>query len=258
MNVSEFNNLLKKKIRDAKNYEKLNDRKRAIRTWIKVSELTLKQSKNPNIDIDFRNYLIQKTRQIIDYVKKLKSGNTANKQKNIPENTPNPKRKTVKKTQNKDLSTEGDIDGSGESGRGAHISVDDSETEKRKGSKNEITQENGVKNKTEAISDLESEFENMPPGFQQITPPNEFKVSDIKTPLNEKKIREKQNQEVDMSIFQNNKQKQKEQKERKEILKSKSQAHQKGTADGAICFACGTKLENDQKICPSCGTKQKN
>lgn len=260
MNVSKFNDLLKKKIRAAKNYEELNDREKAIETWIKVSELTLKQSKNPNIDHSYRNYLIQKTRQIIDYIKRLKTRSRieGSETRGAKELKRVQREQTTSKIREKNESAykqqrSKQKKGSAEKRKSLPSEVND---DSKENSNDGRFKDEEKKGHSQAINDLESEFRNMPSGFQKINPSQDFSVSDIKTPLDEDKIREKQNQDVDMSIFQHNKEKKKDEKHKKQKSEVFKSDRQDEPLEGSICFACGTKLKEGQNVCPNCGTTQ--
>jgi len=72
MNIESFNRDLAKKIAAANSHEKHNELKKAIDTWIAVTEMTLNASKDPSIDGTYRNMLIKKTEQIFNHIKQLK------------------------------------------------------------------------------------------------------------------------------------------------------------------------------------------
>ena len=67
-----FNEKLKELVEEAKQYEATKNLKKAIKTWIEVSDLCLKFAKKPDIDISFKNMITKKTRNIINHVKSLK------------------------------------------------------------------------------------------------------------------------------------------------------------------------------------------
>ena len=72
MNIESFNRGLAKKIASANSHEKNGELKKAIDTWISITEMTLNASKDPNIDSTYRNMLIKKTEQIFNHIKQLK------------------------------------------------------------------------------------------------------------------------------------------------------------------------------------------
>lgn len=74
MDVEKFNNELKNKVALAKSYERRNEIASAIKTWLEVSEMTLKFSKSRNIDATYKNMLINRTKGILAHVKNLKVG----------------------------------------------------------------------------------------------------------------------------------------------------------------------------------------
>jgi hypothetical protein len=67
-----FNEKLKELVEEAKQYEATKNLKKAIKTWIEISDLCLKFAKKPDIDISFKNMITKKTRNIINHVKSLK------------------------------------------------------------------------------------------------------------------------------------------------------------------------------------------
>ncbi len=67
-----FNEKLKELVEEAKQYEATKNIKKAIKTWIEISDLCLKFAKKPDIDISFKNMITKKTKNIINHVKSLK------------------------------------------------------------------------------------------------------------------------------------------------------------------------------------------
>jgi len=67
-----FNEKLKDLIDKAKGYDNLKNYKKSIKAWIEISEFCLQFTKNPKMDITYKNMLVKKIRNIINHVKSLK------------------------------------------------------------------------------------------------------------------------------------------------------------------------------------------
>ena len=70
--ITDFNEKLKKLVNNAKSYENLKNYRKSIKVWIEISEFCLKFSKNPKLDVTFKNMLLMKIRNIINHVKSLR------------------------------------------------------------------------------------------------------------------------------------------------------------------------------------------
>jgi len=71
--IADFNEKLKVLINKAKNYEKNKNYKKSIKSFIDVSEFCLQfLSKNPNLDVAYKNMLLEKIRSTISHIKSLK------------------------------------------------------------------------------------------------------------------------------------------------------------------------------------------
>ena len=73
MDITRFNQELAGKVAKAKRFERQNDIKRAIESWLEISEMAINFSKNPRIESTFRNMLISKTEQIFQHIRDLKT-----------------------------------------------------------------------------------------------------------------------------------------------------------------------------------------
>jgi len=73
MDLTRFNQELASKVAKAKRFERQNDIKRAVESWLEISEMAINFSKNPRIESTFKNMLIKKTQQIFDHVRDLRS-----------------------------------------------------------------------------------------------------------------------------------------------------------------------------------------
>lgn len=67
-----FNEKLKDLVDKAKGYDNLKNYKKSIKAWIEISEFCLQFTKNPKMDITYKNMLVKKIRNIINHVKSLK------------------------------------------------------------------------------------------------------------------------------------------------------------------------------------------
>jgi len=73
MDIAKFNQELSYKVTKANGLEKHKRFQEAIDLWLDVSEMALNVSKTPNIEIHYKSMLIEKTKQIINHIKDLKS-----------------------------------------------------------------------------------------------------------------------------------------------------------------------------------------
>ena len=74
MDITQFNKELGKRIAIAKTYEIKGDIQAAIQQWVEISEMALNFSKSPKIDPMFKNMIINRTRGIFIHIKELKAG----------------------------------------------------------------------------------------------------------------------------------------------------------------------------------------
>ena len=73
MDVAKFNQELAKRVSKAQSFEKSNNIKSAIDSWISIADLVLSVSKTPNLPYSYKSMLIKKSEQILEHVKLLKS-----------------------------------------------------------------------------------------------------------------------------------------------------------------------------------------
>ena len=73
MDLTKFNQELASKVAKAKRFERQNDIKRAIESWLEISEMAINASKDPRIESTFKNMLISKTQQIFQHIRDLKA-----------------------------------------------------------------------------------------------------------------------------------------------------------------------------------------
>ncbi len=221
MDIKKFNKVLSTKIAKAKSFERNGDLEIAIELWIEISDLTLKASKQPEIDFTYRHMLISKTEQIIDHVKELK-----NPKKEVPivENEI-VQDELIELPEVKDGINPEEVNSN-------QIEVEDfKEDLSQKG--NEM-----VKTKHKIIED--SEVKNIPNGIKEIEPSKDFKIITPHDPNYVEKI-EKLSKEVDMNAYKK--------------PKGNASSQDKILGDKRICFACGAILPPKAEICTECGTK---
>jgi ribosomal protein L40E len=248
MNLSKFNKELSKRISLAKRYENKGNIKQAIELWLEISDLTLKVSKARGLEPSYRNMLIQKTEQIIEHVKELKS--------------PSPRQKTVNiEAENKSIKHEplSDDEMIKELPDVKNLKkIEAIGKEERKEKRGEERENKDFSNPKKMNSvDNNSEIENISQGFQEIEAPEDFKII---TPHDPEYVEKQMNKEVDMNIFKN-KSKSKaniDQDDRSKIQKSsndKITLDEEDKKGNVICFACGNENPPGSKICKECGTK---
>ena len=158
MDISKFNSELRIKIGKANGYEKNNMLKEAVTLWIEISEMALKVSQAPDLDFSYRSMLIKKTEEIVNHIKDLKS--TMIKPVEFEDKI------DVSLTQLK--SEEASFDENVEGSVASPTEISSTQIDNSELAKKEITPKPNV----EVISD--PEFNNLPIGFKQIRPPEDF------------------------------------------------------------------------------------
>ena len=221
MNIKKFNQVLSTKIAKAKSYENHGDLETAIELWLEISDLTLKASKQSDIEFTYKHMLINKTEQIIQHIKELKS---PMKEKPVVEDivsqevlrdTTEIKQEIVKnekQTHNsEEMKSSSDL---------SHLNNDFVQ-------KNHNVIEKSVVNKNSG-------------GIKEIEAPKEFRIITPHDPDYTEKIK-KLSEEADLDVFKKN--------------KDSSSSEEKNHDEKRICFACGAILPSNIKVCTECGTK---
>ncbi|MFW9938484.1 MAG: hypothetical protein ACFFD5_12605 [Candidatus Thorarchaeota archaeon] len=223
MDIAKFNKELATKIAIAKSLERSNEITAAIKLWLEISEMTVQFSKSRNLDFSFKNMLIRKTEGIVQHIKNLKSGNTI---EDISVAKIEPQ---VEKTPDQEV-----IDSiSSEESYNEDFLVDDEKINK------EIEPQD--------VKFIEnSEFKNLPAGFKEIQPKDDFKII---TPHDNDYLEKVSKKDIDMSIF-----KPKEGENGQTQNQENIELEQPKDSNKVICFACGAELPAKTKICPDCGT----
>ncbi len=223
MDISKFNKELGTKIAIAKSLEKSNEITAAIKLWVEISEMTLRFSKSQNLDFSFKNMLIKKTEGLIQHIKNLKSGKII---EDISGEEIEPK---VEETPDQEI-----IDAvSSKESFNEDFLADDEEVSKEIESKD-----------VKFIED--SELQNLPNGFKEIQPKEDFKII---TPHDNNYVKKVLKKDIDMSIFTPKKGENSQTQNQGKIELEQPKVNNK-----VICFACGAELPAKTKICPDCGT----
>ena len=225
MDITKFNKELGKKVTMAKILEKRNDIEAAVKLWFEISEMTLNFSKSRNLDASFRNMLINRTKGIVEHIKRLK-GDQSDEDVFVEEietqEELQPELPSYEKT--KDENT---------------IS-DEIEAQIRKPKESvDLTRAKVIE---------ESEVKNLPDGFKEIKASEDFKIV---TPHDEnyvqKHLSQVENKEIPKS--------EQEQISRKNSLSNQERFEFDQPEDGKtmICFACGNEIPLNKNVCPNCG-----
>ncbi len=214
MDIAKFNKELGYRVAKATGFENNNKINEAIDEWVEISEMVIRASKTPNLEFSYRGMLIEKTKQIIEHIKSLKLKLVGERKMEIIEKF-------------SDLQGEGEIsDEIVEKGINSTEFEIASPTEEEGEYEFPKKEPNVIKN---------SKFKNLPKGFKEIKPSEDFEII---TPHNGdyvKRIISEDKKDVNVS------------KHSREGNKSKDSISGK-------CFACGEKIKEGTKICPQCGT----
>lgn len=228
MDIVKFNQELSYKVAKANGLEKHKRFQEAIDLWLDISEMALNASKTPNIEVYYKSMLIEKTKQIINHIKDLKSKLYRQKERTKPSGTG-----IIPSSKIPEVQTREEID------------------EKKTGQTHFEASESSVpSNDIESSGEIDeakiienSDIKNLPIGFKEIEAPKDFKII---TPHNKDHVKKMLNQDRDMSIFSH---------EDKEIkAQSKNETDQSLDKTKVICFACGSEIPANSKECPTCGT----
>jgi len=228
MDIAKFNKELGYRVAKATGFENNNKINEAIDEWVEISEMVIRASKTSNLEFSYRTMLIEKIKQIIEHIKSLKLKLAKEiKMEIIEEFT--------------DGLEVGEVsDNSVENG------IDSTEFGIASPTKEEVEKEAAFpKKEPDVIED--SKFKNLPKGFKEIKPSEDFEIITphdgdyVKRILSEDK--------TDISVSKNPR----EGNKSKDSISGKLVAQNKGK-----CFACGERVKTGTKICPHCGTILKN
>ena len=231
MDIAKFNQELSYKVAKANGLEKHRRFQEAIDLWLNISEMALNVSKTPNIEVYYKSMLIEKTKQIIDHIKDLKSklyGKKGREQISRQEIIPHPKLSEIKPDE---VLIDNEIESA------------PSETHESSTFSNDVK----TPDELETVKIIKnSEIKNLPIGFKEIETSEDFTII---TPHDKDHIKKMLSQDHDMSIFTH---------DEKEV-KAQSQNEPESPLDKTkiICFACGSEVPSNSKICPNCKTEIK-
>jgi ribosomal protein L40E len=222
MDIAKFNQELSYKVAKANGLEKNKKFQEAIDLWLDISEMALNASKTPKIEVYYKSMLIEKTKQIINHVKYLKS--KLYEQKGITPLKTTELKPNEEKFEEKTEITQTELSDS---------SIVSNETETPK----EISE-------TKIIES--NDIQNLPIGFKEIETSEDFTII---TPHDKDYVKKLVSQDHDISVFTH---------EDKEV---KAHTHnepvQSINKSKIICFACGSEVPANSKVCRTCGTNLK-
>ena len=227
MDITQFNKELGTKIAIAKRFEKKGDIQAAIQEWMDISEMAINFSKSPKIDASFKHMIITRTQGIFSHIKELKASQS---QKEIVE---------------EDLSyLEEELE--------PEISPDNTINENIFKKEEQVIQESTM-NKTQSHESKiieNTEFKDLPKGFKEIQPTEDFTII---TPHDEDFVKKQhaiaEDSEYFKSLKQSNSEEDAEHSERIDFEQPKD-------GKSLICFACGHEQNApNAKVCKNCGTE---
>jgi hypothetical protein len=248
MDISKFNEALRKLVGRAKRYEKAGNLEEAIEAWLRVSEFTLRTSKQRDLDSSYRNMLISRTEGIINKIKVLKGELNKPKVEHAPPLEPKIEEKQIEKGETSSISQEmPPSQEKAQSEKGGKlkqkvttlgptkISREKSKTEYS--SEADTRSEKAPPEAPEVIED--SEFKNLPNGVKQIKPSKDIEVL---TPFDSELVKRRLGEDIHLSGLEGQ-----ENTEADEISKKRK----------IICSVCGEVNSAEREICKNCGTKLK-
>ncbi len=227
MNISQFNKELGIKIARAKAFEKNNDLTAAITLWLEISEMTLKFSKSRNLEISFRNMIINRTKGIFQHIKNLKAGQF--------------KEELFRENDTKTLDEIPQIESAPEDVKNLNNPMPGLEEQESNHVESAISNNKIVE---------KSDFKNIPKGFKEIQTSETFKII---TPHDENYVKKQLSQEENTQIFKDKKESITE--DDPKFNEERFEFTQPKDSKTLICFACGNENNSkEDKICKNCGT----
>jgi ribosomal protein L40E len=259
MNVAQLNKALTNLINKAKlaeNHDNIDD---AIDGWVKVSELALRASKNPNFSTSYRRMLMNRTEGILQHIKELKQIKNQPKRKKLRMEKPEIDEETRVKM-DKALSEplpKTPKRRPEESSEQRSQEPHDIKREKQK-QNDQMTMKKPKKSKkldnSHKDDSWDLEFKDIPEGFREINTSENFEVL---TPFDEDSVKKRLSEDVDMNAIRPQT---KGEPDKKKSISEKNEdiKLEKKDQDGnVICFACGQANPPDAKKCRNCGTELK-
>jgi len=231
MDIAKFNQELSYKVSKANGLEKHKRFQEAIDLWLDISEMALNVSKTPNIEMYYKSMLLEKTKQIINHIKDLKSKLYGQKEKEkILRQEISPPLKSLEIKPNENIIKE-----------------------KNEFTPSETIESSTFSNESESFDSTDevkiiedSDIENLPIGFKEIKPSEDFTII---TPHDKDHVKKMLNQDHDMSVFTH---------DDKEVkAQNQTEPNPPLSKDKIICFACGGEIPANSKVCPTCKTSLK-
>ncbi len=226
MDIPQFNKELGFKIAIAKRFEKKGDIKAAIQEWIEISEMALNFSKSPKIDVSFKNMIINRTKGIFTHIKNLKAGQL---------------KEEIYKEDLQYLEEESKPEISSEK------SLDEDMIKQEEQVKRDSVLNPPVNNESKIIED--SEFRDLPKGFKEIQPSEDFTII---TPHDEEFVKKQRAKAEESVMIKPSKQ---DPSEGVNKPADRIEYEQPKDSKSLVCFACGyDKNALNDKVCKNCGT----
>ena len=226
MDITQFNKELGIKIAIATRFERKGDIKAAIQEWIEISEMALNFSKSPKIEISFKNMIINRTKSIFAHIKELKTGQ-------IKEEISRDELKYLEEETTPEISSE-------------MILGENTIKQEEQVNQNSVLNPS-INSESETIKN--SEFKNIPKGFKEIQPSEDFTII---TPHDEDFVKKQRTKAEESARF---KPKAQEPSEGATEPANRIDFEQPKDSKSLICFACGyDKNALNDKVCKNCGT----
>jgi len=227
MDISTFNKKLAEKITSATLFEKGDNIAGAVTTWIEISEMTLKASKDPSLEIAFRNMLITKTEEIVQHVKDLKMNLSA------PAELPSIPQKVER------------ID---------DFTDDIPSISERKEPPSIIGKSPAKPQQPAPKVKEDSDLNNIPKGFTEIEPSKNF---EIHTPHDPGIVQKRIEQAEKMDSFISPPTQESDDPNKEDTIPAEHiELDPVSEGGNIICFACGCeKNPRNSDVCSECGTK---
>ncbi len=228
MDIAQFNKELSYKVAKANGLEKIQKYQEAVDLWLDISDMTLKISKTPNLQFSYKSMLIDKTKQMIEHIKNLK-------QKLISQRRV--EQRIVQKPIQQNIVSETD----------SEPIISETKVESAPSSISENLNDSEVNIPPDDIKEInvvkDSDIENLPIGFKEIEPTEDFKII---TPHDKDYVSKLISQDHSLDSSK---------QEKKDLpLPKKIEPDPPIDSSNIICFACGSEISSKAKKCPSCGT----
>jgi len=228
MDIAQFNKELSYKVAKANGLEKIHKYQEAVDLWLDISDMTLKISKTPNLQFSYKSMLIDKTKQMIEHIKNLK-------QKLISQRRV--EQRIVQKPIQQNIVSETD----------SEPIISETKVESAPSSISENLNDSEVNIPPDDIKEIkvvkDSDIENLPIGFKEIEPTEDFKI-----------ITPHDKDYVSKLIIQDHSLDSSKQEKKDLPLPKKIEPDPPIDSSNIICFACGSEISSKSKKCPSCGT----